>query len=150
MRVSDRGRRIRSYGETNRFTFCFLPTFTGTDKYKSGYSDCAREVARYLATPEPPPLPSVPTLSDSGSKARLLRHLDNCIAEIDTEICPISVTPSPVVAAAQISVSPSPSLVVGAVNGVGGSHLLMMNGSDKCTPTPPGYYGNNMESLKKM
>ncbi|XP_065090845.1 uncharacterized protein Sidpn [Ochlerotatus camptorhynchus] len=58
------------------------------DKYRSGYTDCAREVARYLATPEPPPLPSVPTLTDAGSKARLLRHLDNCIAEIDTEICP--------------------------------------------------------------
>lgn len=58
------------------------------DKYRSGYTDCAREVARYLATPEPPPLPSVPTLTDAGSKARLLRHLDQCIAEIDTEICP--------------------------------------------------------------
>uniref|UniRef100_A0A8D8AIG2 Protein hairy n=1 Tax=Culex pipiens TaxID=7175 RepID=A0A8D8AIG2_CULPI len=58
------------------------------DKYRAGYTDCAREVARYLATPEPPPLPSVPTLTDAGSKARLLRHLDNCIAEIDTEICP--------------------------------------------------------------
>lgn len=60
------------------------------DKYRSGYTDCAREVARYLATPEPPPLPSVPTLTDAGSKARLLRHLDQCIAEIDTEICPRS------------------------------------------------------------
>ncbi|XP_055683137.1 uncharacterized protein LOC129790011 [Lutzomyia longipalpis] len=62
------------------------------DKYRSGYTDCAREVARYLATPEPPPLPSVPTLTDAGSKARLLRHLDQCIAEIDTEICPITQT----------------------------------------------------------
>lgn len=63
----------------------------GIDKYRAGYTDCAREVARYLATPEPPPLPSVPTLTDAGSKARLLRHLDNCIAEIDTEICPKTV-----------------------------------------------------------
>ncbi|XP_035780863.1 uncharacterized protein LOC118460568 [Anopheles albimanus] len=63
----------------------------GIDKYRAGYTDCAREVARYLATPEPPPLPSVPTLTDAGSKARLLRHLDNCIAEIDTEICPKSI-----------------------------------------------------------
>ncbi|XP_055709963.1 uncharacterized protein LOC129805810 [Phlebotomus papatasi] len=62
------------------------------DKYRSGYTDCAREVARYLATPEPPPLPSVPTLTDAGSKARLLRHLDQCIAEIDTEICPVTQT----------------------------------------------------------
>lgn len=59
-----------------------------TDKYKAGYADCAREVARYLSTPEPPPLPSVPQLTDSGCKTRLLRHLDQCIAEIETEICP--------------------------------------------------------------
>jgi hypothetical protein len=31
----------------------------------------------------------VPTLSDSGSKARLLRHLDSCLAEINIEICPV-------------------------------------------------------------
>lgn len=55
------------------------------DKYRAGYSDCAREVARYLATPEPPPLLGVPTLVDTGSKTRLLRHLDSCIAEIDLE-----------------------------------------------------------------
>lgn len=76
--------------------YCFKATFfviilvfsTATDKYRAGYSDCAREVARYLATPEPPPLPSVPSISDPGCKARLLRHLDQCILEIDTEICP--------------------------------------------------------------
>lgn len=43
---------------------------------------------RYLSTPEPPPLPSVPSLADNGCKTRLLRHLDQCIAEIETEICP--------------------------------------------------------------
>ncbi|EDW78111.2 uncharacterized protein Dwil_GK24825 [Drosophila willistoni] len=58
------------------------------NKYRAGYTDCAREVARYLATPEPPPLGNMPTLSEPGSKARLLRHLDQCIAEIDVEICP--------------------------------------------------------------
>lgn len=46
------------------------------NKYRAGYSDCAREVARYLATPEPLPSATVPSLSDPGSKARLLRHLD--------------------------------------------------------------------------
>lgn len=61
---------------------------TAIDKYRAGYADCAREVARYLSTPEPPPLPSVPSLADQGCKTRLLRHLDQCIAEIDTEICP--------------------------------------------------------------
>lgn len=55
-------------------------------KYRAGYSDCAREVARYLATPEPLPSATVPSLSDPGSKSRLLRHLDSCVLEIDTEI----------------------------------------------------------------
>jgi Hairy Orange len=55
-------------------------------KYRAGYSDCAREVARYLATPEPLPSATVPSLSDPGSKSRLLRHLDACVLEIDTEI----------------------------------------------------------------
>lgn len=55
-------------------------------KYRAGYSDCAREVARYLATPEPLPSATVPSLNDPGSKARLLRHLDSCIHEIDSEI----------------------------------------------------------------
>ncbi|KAH8376711.1 hypothetical protein KR093_000985 [Drosophila rubida] len=58
------------------------------NKYRAGYTDCAREVARYLATPEPPPMGNMPTLAEPGSKARLLRHLDQCIAEIDVEICP--------------------------------------------------------------
>ncbi|XP_017858868.1 PREDICTED: ras-interacting protein RIP3 isoform X1 [Drosophila arizonae] len=62
------------------------------NKYRAGYTDCAREVARYLATPEPPPMGNMPTLAEPGSKARLLRHLDQCIAEIDVEICPHSAT----------------------------------------------------------
>lgn len=69
------------------FEFCALREIA-TDKYRAGYADCAREVARYLSTPEPPPLPSVPSISDNGCKTRLLRHLDQCIAEIETEICP--------------------------------------------------------------
>lgn len=56
------------------------------NKYRAGYADCAREVARYLATPEPLPSATVPSLSDPGSKSRLLRHLDSCVLEIDTEI----------------------------------------------------------------
>lgn len=56
------------------------------DKYRSGYSDCAREVARYLATPERLPAATLPSLSDPDSKSRLLRHLDSCILEIDSEI----------------------------------------------------------------
>lgn len=128
----------------NHVELYFLSLATpGTDKYKSGYTDCAREVARYLATPEPPPLPSVPTLSDSGSKARLLRHLDQCIAEISVEICPISVTPNPPPPHPQIT-SPPPNT---AVNG---PHLLINGSGDNKSIAGPGFYSNNMDSLKKM
>lgn len=72
----------------------YIVYLSATDKYRAGYTDCAREVARYLATPEPPPLPSVPAINDPGCKARLLRHLDQCILEIDTEICPMSNIPT--------------------------------------------------------
>lgn len=58
------------------------------DKYRAGYADCAREVARYLATPETLSFHNVPNLTDAACKARLLRHLDQCIAEIDNEIDP--------------------------------------------------------------
>lgn len=75
------------------FQFEYFVSWTATDKYRAGYADCAREVARYLSTPEPPPLPSVPSLADNGCKTRLLRHLDQCIAEIETEICPRILTP---------------------------------------------------------
>lgn len=73
---------------SSRFICLVSMEYIATDKYKAGYADCAREVARYLSTPEPPPLPSVPSLADNGCKTRLLRHLDQCIAEIETEICP--------------------------------------------------------------
>lgn len=56
------------------------------NKYRAGYADCAREVSRYLATPEPPPFPSVPSLADPGAKSRLLKHLEACVGEIDVEI----------------------------------------------------------------
>lgn len=62
------------------------------DKYRAGYTDCAREVARYLATPEALPHANVPSLSDTGSKSRLLRHLDSCVLEIDTEISTTTTT----------------------------------------------------------
>lgn len=56
------------------------------NKYRAGYADCAREVSRYLATPEPPPFPSIPSLADPGAKSRLLKHLEACVGEIDVEI----------------------------------------------------------------
>lgn len=39
-------------------------------------------------------MPAVPNVADSGCKTRLLRHLDQCIAEIETEICPITTSTS--------------------------------------------------------
>lgn len=71
-------------------TILKIPFCIATDKYRAGYKECAREVSKYLSTPEPPPLPSVPSLSDPGCKARLLRHLELCLKEITTEICPTS------------------------------------------------------------
>ena len=56
------------------------------NKYRAGYSDCIREVSRYLATPEPLPSATLPSLNDPGSKARLLRHLDACLLEIESEM----------------------------------------------------------------
>ena len=44
-------------------------------KYRAGYSDCVREIARYLSTPEPLPSATVPSLSDPGSKGDFLKSL---------------------------------------------------------------------------
>lgn len=92
------------------FVFAFF--HIATDKYRAGYTDCAREVAKYLSTPEPPPLPSVPSINDPGCKTRLLRHLDQCILEIDTEICPATnliTNTTAAVVAATASTTPQPT-----------------------------------------
>lgn len=52
------------------------------NQYKAGYVDCVREVQRYLETPDAQTM----TLIDAGVRQRLLRHLDNCIAEVDVDI----------------------------------------------------------------
>lgn len=70
------------------YSYQWLNHISDINKYKAGYTDCVKEVARYLATPELPHLSNVAALTDPGSKARLLKHLDQCIAEIDIEICP--------------------------------------------------------------
>ncbi|KAJ8918401.1 hypothetical protein NQ315_008097 [Exocentrus adspersus] len=54
----------------------------GVNQYKAGYSDCVREVQRYLETPDAQTM----TVMDSGVRQRLLRHLDNCVAEVDVDI----------------------------------------------------------------
>ncbi|KAL1491241.1 hypothetical protein ABEB36_011866 [Hypothenemus hampei] len=54
----------------------------GINQYKAGYSDCVREVQRYLETPDAQTM----TVIDSGVRQRLLRHLDNCVSEVDVDL----------------------------------------------------------------
>ncbi|KAJ8929304.1 hypothetical protein NQ314_018012 [Rhamnusium bicolor] len=54
----------------------------GVNQYKAGYADCVKEVQRYLETPDAQTM----TVIDSGIRQRLLRHLDNCVAEVDVDI----------------------------------------------------------------
>lgn len=54
----------------------------GVNQYKAGYGDCVREVQRYLETPDAQTM----TIVDAGVRQRLLRHLDNCVGEVDVDI----------------------------------------------------------------
>lgn len=45
------------------------------DRYRAGFSHCANEVAKYIAT--------IPSAIDISVSARLLSHLDNCIHRAD-------------------------------------------------------------------
>lgn len=56
----------------------------GVQQYRSGYADCVKEVQRYLETPDAHTM----TVMETGVRQRLLRHLDNCIAEVDTDLKP--------------------------------------------------------------
>lgn len=56
----------------------------GVHQYRSGYADCVKEVQRYLETPDAQTM----TVIEPGVRQRLLRHLDNCIAEVDTDLKP--------------------------------------------------------------
>lgn len=108
------------------------PFSAANDKYRAGYTDCAREVAKYLSMPEPPPSTGVPNLGDSGCKARLLRHLDQCIVEIDTEIGPsttlsTTVAPpmgTPMGTAVPHGVAGSAAVTVGGGGGGGGISVV--------------------------
>lgn len=62
---------------------------SGINKYRAGYADCVREVQRYLDTPDAQTM----CVIDPGIRQRLLRHLENCVSEIDTDISPVVPTP---------------------------------------------------------
>lgn len=69
---------------------------SGINKYRAGYADCVREVQRYLETPDAQTM----CVIDPGIRQRLLRHLENCVAEIDTDISPQAL-PTPCAAVQQ-------------------------------------------------
>ncbi|XP_044730069.1 uncharacterized protein LOC123293345 [Chrysoperla carnea] len=73
----------------------------GLNKYKAGYSDCVREIQRYLETPDAQTM----TVLDQNTRKRLIRHLDVCISEIDTDICS-----SPIQSSASSSASSTSSV----------------------------------------
>lgn len=56
----------------------------GVHQYKAGFADCVREVQRYLETPDAHTM----TVLDAGVKQRLIRHLENCVSEVDADIRP--------------------------------------------------------------
>lgn len=56
------------------------------NKYRAGFADCAKEVSRYMATPEGLPNLNLPSITDPASRARLVKHLEECVGEIDVEI----------------------------------------------------------------
>ncbi|XP_030746434.1 transcription factor HES-4-like [Sitophilus oryzae] len=65
----------------------------GINHYKAGYSDCVREVQRYLETPDAQTM----TVIDTGVRQRLLRHLDNCVSEVDVDLRQASNIPPQIV-----------------------------------------------------
>ncbi|KAK9879556.1 hypothetical protein WA026_006626 [Henosepilachna vigintioctopunctata] len=58
----------------------------GVNHYKAGYSDCVREVQRYLETPDVQTM----TVIDPGVRQRLMRHLESCISEADMDLRPVN------------------------------------------------------------
>ncbi|XP_065163640.1 transcription factor HES-1-like [Atheta coriaria] len=54
----------------------------GVHHYRAGYADCVKEVQRYLETPDAQTM----MVMESGVRQRLLRHLENCISEVDTDL----------------------------------------------------------------
>ncbi|XP_049840960.1 transcription factor HES-1-like [Schistocerca gregaria] len=52
-------------------------------KFRAGFQECAREVGRFLESPEVVLAPPEPHAS---LKQRLLRHLESCVAELDLDL----------------------------------------------------------------
>ncbi|XP_018330749.1 transcription factor HES-1-like isoform X2 [Agrilus planipennis] len=54
----------------------------GVRQYRAGYSDCVKEVQRYLETPDAQTM----TVMDAGVRQRLVHHLENCVSEVDLDL----------------------------------------------------------------
>ncbi|XP_073973512.1 uncharacterized protein isoform X2 [Rhodnius prolixus] len=70
---------------------------TSVDKYRAGFIECAREVTRFLDTPE---LQGVSPLGKAGIdpsvRQRLIRHLESCAAEIELDFASAAVAHEPI------------------------------------------------------
>lgn len=94
----------------------------GVHQYRSGYADCVKEVQRYLETPDAQTM----TVMDPGVRQRLLRHLDNCIAEVDMDLKP-QPQPSPSAIEERLQLPPDSSTPAEEVNNNAGQLAIPPN-----------------------
>ncbi|XP_052122294.1 uncharacterized protein LOC113209432 isoform X1 [Frankliniella occidentalis] len=118
------------------------------DKYRAGFQECAREVTRFLDTPElllgpaalsltgsqsPNAATSTSGLIDPGARKRLLRHLEACAAELDLDFGH---------AAAKMAAQGGPGSSQMA------AHLAALTASMASPPSSPGGEGVDDSRLK--
>lgn len=94
----------------------------GVHQYRSGYADCVKEVQRYLETPDAQTM----TVIEPGVRQRLLRHLDNCIAEVDTDLKP-QPQPTPPAVEERLQLPPDSSTPPEEVNNNAGQNPAQPN-----------------------
>ncbi|KAK9500254.1 hypothetical protein O3M35_001547 [Rhynocoris fuscipes] len=70
---------------------------SSVDKYRAGFIECAREVTRFLDTPE---LQGISPLGkaaiDPSVRQRLIRHLESCAAEIELDFASAAIAHEPI------------------------------------------------------
>ncbi|XP_072395529.1 transcription factor HES-4-like [Diabrotica undecimpunctata] len=104
----------------------------GINQYKAGYADCVREVQRYLETPDAQTM----TVIDSGIRQRLLRHLDNCVAEVDVDLKQANAPPA-------LEDRQETSQVVEEVNNNRCNRLIDQSSNDESVSSKPKSYDGN-------